>query len=111
MREIMAPTGSANDALRDLGGEVIFFESHDQTAKVYGLPPLTEVKQHVHEYPHLSILLAGKVTVVAGREVTELVAPAFFEVAAGVAHTIINGPEGKSLWACIHNTKGLTDEA
>lgn len=99
---ISHPTTAPDLALRALGGEVEFFSVGGIEAKVYGLPALTKIEQHVHTYDHMSILISGKATLVAGTEVTEHTGPAFLEIKAGVKHTII--AEEATLWACIHST-------
>lgn len=66
---------------------------------------MKEIKQHVHDYDHLSILISGTVVLVAGKVATELTGPAFVELKAGVSHTII--AKTASLWACIHNADRL----
>lgn len=95
------PTTESDLALRALGGEVEFFSSGGVEAKVYGLPALTKIEQHIHTYDHMSILISGKATVVAGTVATEYTGPAFIEILADVKHTII--AEEPTLWACIHN--------
>lgn len=93
---------STIDALRALGGEVEFFEAGGVTAKVYGLPANTLIEQHVHDYDHLSFMIAGKATVVAGGVATEYEGFNVITILAGVKHTIVAAEP--TLWACIHNT-------
>lgn len=99
--KISHPTTASDLALRALGGEVEFFSSGGIEAKVYGLPAMTKIEQHVHTYDHMSILISGKATLVADKVVTEHTGPAFLELKAGVKHTVI--AEEATLWACIHN--------
>jgi len=57
---------------------------------------------HAHEYDHLSILAAGRVTVEVDGEVQELRAPACINILAGKHHEIIALED--AVWFCIHAT-------
>jgi quercetin dioxygenase-like cupin family protein len=99
---------SAAEQLKELGGDIMFFTSGGVEAKVYGMPAMTQIDQHVHDYDHMSFLVSGDVTVVAGTKVVELTGPAFFEVKANTPHRII--ATTPALWACIHNADRLEAE-
>lgn len=106
MNQNLTPTG---EALRALGGESSFFSSGGVINHVYGMPPLTKIEQHVHTYDHMSVLVAGKVTLVSGKVATELTAPAIVELKAYVKHTVINHDQ-PSIWMCINNEDRLMAE-
>lgn len=93
------------DTLKELGGDIMYFDSGGVHAKMIGMPAMTQIDQHVHDYDHMSFLVSGVVTVVAGKDVVRLEGPAFFEVKANTQHRII--AETPALWACIHNADRL----
>jgi quercetin dioxygenase-like cupin family protein len=88
-------------------GEVIDVVSHHFVGGVYAKEMRIKdgymVKQHAHEYDHLSVLSQGCVIVEAEGVQTTYYAPAVIKIPAHVEHSVqtVNGP---AHWLCIHKT-------
>ena len=85
--------------------ETEFYEAGGVFIKAYGIPAKTQIEQHVHDYDHLSVLVAGHVHVIVDGVDHEMNGTGFITVEAGKKHVII--AETDSLWLCIHNTDRL----
>lgn len=62
-----------------------------------------EVKQHAHNYDHMSILSEGCAVVWRDGEQETYYAPAVIKMPAGVEHSI-EAVNGRAVWFCIHKT-------
>lgn len=62
-----------------------------------------EIKQHAHEYDHMSILSEGCAVVFQGDEQKTYYAGDVIEIPAGVEHSVC-AVNGRVVWFCIHKT-------
>lgn len=68
-----------------------------------------EVKQHVHKFDHMSVLVEGCAIVWQGDEQKTYYAPSVIEIKAGIEHSV-QAVNGKVVWLCIHATNEVDSE-
>lgn len=85
--------------------ESSFYDADDIAIKQMVVKAGLYVKQHIHEYDHITLLAVGKVFVWKdGEEIGRVTAPDAIEIKAGVAHTFLAIED--SVLYCIHNVMG-----
>lgn len=69
-------------------------------SKVYHIPAGVMLGKHIHNYSHLSFLMAGDVILHKGDERVEIKGPAIVEIKANVLHAVEAITD--TVWACTH---------
>lgn len=70
--------------------------------KVWRIPAaLTMLDQHVHDYPHITILMSGRMRVFSEGVDTAVEAPALIKIAADRPHSFLSLTDDVTL-ACVH---------
>lgn len=88
-----------------MSSEISFYDADDIAIKQIVVKAGLYVKQHIHEYDHITLLPVGKVFVWKdGKDSGTVTAPDAIEIKAGVAHTFLAIED--SVLYCIHNVLG-----
>jgi quercetin dioxygenase-like cupin family protein len=88
-------------------GEIIDVISHHFVGGVYAKEMRIKdgymVKQHAHEYDHLSYLVSGCVIVETDDEQNTYYGPCAIPIPAHVSHSV-TPVNGDAVWLCVHKT-------
>lgn len=89
-----------NAGFDELGVLVQHHFSGGVYAKEVVIPKGVLLKQHSHDYEHMSVLCKGSVLVRGAGWVESYSAPAVLKMAAGIEHEVTASED--SVWLCIH---------
>lgn len=94
---VEAHGGMVKGILEDVSAN---FESHGVNIKVTPIKKGLTVVQHKHKYPHLSILMKGKVWLETDSYRCQMVAGQTTTIEAGIYHAVTALED--SVWLCVH---------